>query len=170
VIQNIAETVPLVRYLGVKYDDAGLNGYLEPLGKKPKLQVVEYTADLLYKKAGIALSFIQEEWTVSEGTPFGKDVFILRAFFLYSQGHEGFDQYTGRLPKGISFLEDRTIVRASLGEPQLTGGGNSFGKVTFPFWDRYLFESCVLTVSYQNEKAIMLSFMSLNEFSRINPK
>lgn len=169
-MQSINDIVPLAKYLGLKADDIGLNLYLAAFGKKPAFKIVEYTADLSYKKSGFSLSFIQEEWTVKEGKAFTKDAFILRGFFLYSNGYEGFDQYKGPLPEKLAFFDHRAMVKVKLGEPYSTTGGNKFGKIVFPLRDEYRLETCSMAISYQNEKVIMVDFMTLREVERLSRK
>jgi len=166
-MQNISGIVPLVAYLGAKFDDPGLNHYLTGFGKKPKLNIVEYTAGLSYTKYGISLSFIDEEWTVENGEPFTKGAWILRGFFLYSNGHEGFDQYKGPLPEKVSFFDHRAMARVKLGEPHSTGGGNKFGNTIFPVRDQYLLQACEMSLSYLEDKVIMVTFCTLQEIARL---
>ena len=169
-MRSIGEIVPLVEFLGMKADDAGLAHHLEKYGKRPELRIVEYTADLPYQKAGFSLSFIEEEWTVAKGQPSAKGTFILRAFFLYSNGHEGFDQYKGPLPGQVAFFDHRAMVKVKLGEPHSSSGGNKFGKIVFPIRDQYRLETCSMSFSYQDEKVVMATFMTLQEADRLSRK
>ena len=154
---NVELIVPLVNFLGAEKNDEQLNNYLSVFGKKPNFKVIENTADLSYKEHGFSLSFFENK----------KNSYYMRGFFLYSQGYDGFEQYKGYLPAKIFFFEPRIVVQMKIGIPQKSGGGNKFKNIVFPFWDQYVFKTCVMRVSYTDNKVSLITFMSLNEAHRL---
>jgi hypothetical protein len=68
---------------------------------------------------------------------------------LYSDGHEGFSQYAGPLPGGISFSTDRAEVRRRLGVPDRSGEETVMpilGKM--PPWDTFHVDNLRVHVEY----------------------
>lgn len=164
---DVKNIIPLIGFLAVREDDQGLNHYLSKFGTKPKLKRVEHTASLSYKKNGFSLDFIEEEWTVSEGETFLKDALRLRAFFLYSNGYDGFGEYRGPLFGRVHFCDHRTSVKAKLGEPFLVGGGNRTGSIIWPLWDQYHYGNFVMRIQYQDEKVSVIIFLTAREVERL---
>lgn len=76
----------------------------------------------------------------------------LVAMKLYSEGHEGYQEYSREIPGGLSFKMSRTQVRSLLGKPTRVGEG---GKVPFlgykPPWDKYLYANASLHCQYSKE-------------------
>jgi hypothetical protein len=71
------------------------------------------------------------------------------AVHLYSDGHEGFSQYAGPLPGGISFSTDRAEVRRRLGVPDRSGEETVMpilGKM--PPWDTFHVDNLRVHVEY----------------------
>ena len=58
---------------------------------------------------------------------------------LYSEGYDGFCQYAGELPAGLSFADGQATAHAKLGEPTLSGKGGDSSLVmgVTPPYDRY---------------------------------
>jgi hypothetical protein len=56
---------------------------------------------------------------------------------VYSEGYHRYHQYSGKLVKGVTFTSTRDDVREAFGTPVKSGGGNRFGTIVFPEWDRY---------------------------------
>jgi hypothetical protein len=46
-----------------------------------------------------------------------KGILILYYCFFYSEGHEGYKQFTGKLPRGLSFSDSRDQIIQKLGQP-----------------------------------------------------
>jgi hypothetical protein len=62
---------------------------------------------------------------------------VLTEVGVYAADYEGYKQYAGELPQGITFESTREKVRKALGKPAESGGGNRFGTLVFPEWDRF---------------------------------
>ena len=67
-----------------------------------------------------------------------REILRVSALHLHRKGHEGYSQYPGELPNGISFNDREDEVLRKLGRPIEAGGG---GRVvlnrTVPRWLRY---------------------------------
>ncbi len=92
--------------------------------------------DPALKKAGVEFRFEKESWVSRDEGPL-RGPWVLTEVGVYAAGHEGYKQYAGELPRGITFESTREEVRKALGEPVESGGGNRFGALVFPEWDRY---------------------------------
>ena len=118
------------------------------------------------KDKGIALAFKEKSYVLSNRTRFDPHgPLILIAVHLYGEDVEGFRGFEGELPGGIRFRTSSEDVRARLGTPSKSGGGNiDFGK-TWPFWDRYTFPECAVRIQYGGERHTLdvLTVMSLSE-------
>jgi hypothetical protein len=122
--------------LSLRHHDPALTGVIEGLGRKPRVQASDQLGFLSIKKAGVEFRFEKESWVAKDGGPL-RGPWVLTEVGVYAAGHEGYKQYAGKLPKGITFESIREEVRKALGEPVESGGGNRFGALVFPEWDRF---------------------------------
>jgi hypothetical protein len=84
--------------------DKEMREFLSHFRNEP--EVSKYSGGKYYygfKKDGISLSFNKDD--------------ILQAIFLYNQGTEGFTQYAGLLPYGLTFNMTKSEVEKILGTP-----------------------------------------------------
>ena len=51
----------------------------------------------------------------------------VKSVFLYANGIEGFAQYTGPLPAGLTFKSSRSDVCAAIGEPSMSADAGGVG-------------------------------------------
>ncbi|MEN2425423.1 hypothetical protein [Chromobacterium vaccinii] len=82
------------------------------------------------------------------------DGVIVETVHLHSQGHEGYIQFGGELPDGLSFDMDRQHVRSLLGEPYAYSDGVEviiLGKK--PAWDAYKRNGYHLHVEYSDDRS-----------------
>jgi hypothetical protein len=74
----------------------------------------------------------------------------IETIFLYGESREGFRRYAGELPHGLRLEWDRQRVRAALGEPSASGGGEEIPFYGFAArWDRYDFPTHSLHLEYR---------------------
>ena len=69
--------------------------------------------------------------------------------FLYSEGTDGYHEFSGTIPEGINFEDSQVAIRRRLGPPSDCGGGDvipGFGKARR--WDRYDRAGYFLHVEY----------------------
>jgi hypothetical protein len=78
----------------------------------------------------------------------------VESIFLYTNGVEGFRQYSGKLPGGISFEMSRIQVRKMLGESSFSGeaGGTGLMAIDFSF-DRYESDAYYIRFEYTEKDA-----------------
>jgi hypothetical protein len=140
--------------IGLDARDPRLLDFVHSLGEEP--QIYEMKEDdlgesgvLVFKKVGLQVSFDKE-----------RKVNNVHAF---SQGVQGYEQYLGALPGGLSFNMSREAVIARLGAPTRTGGPvKAIVGRQVHFWDRWDKENFVLHVQYPEKKnsITMLTIMS----------
>lgn len=76
----------------------------------------------------------------------------IAAVQLHSENHEGYSQFSGEIPAGISFAMNRGQVRNLLGLPvQSGGGGNVVLLGPRPAWDAYKIDEYRLHVEYADD-------------------
>lgn len=86
---------------------------------------------------------------------------VVETIFLNRFGRNGYAQYSGKLPKGISFGDPPQKVRAALGKPTSTGRpvpglhGGSAG------WDRYDNTNHRVHFSYSDDGRLELIMLML---------
>ncbi len=75
---------------------------------------------------------------------------LIETIFLYGEERDGFSRYGRKVPHDIRFEWDRQRVRAAMGQPSVSGGGEEI-----PFygpaarWDRYDFPRYSLHLEYR---------------------
>jgi hypothetical protein len=73
----------------------------------------------------------------------------LAAVHFYSQGRDGYSQYRGQLPQGLTFLLRQRDVIERLGLPESSGGGGrSILYRAMAPWLRYLVDDYVLHAEF----------------------
>lgn len=83
---------------------------------------------------------------------------VIGTVFLYSQGYEDHERYTGILPRGLTFDDDRHSVHGKLGKPDRHGGGPGHATPIGPVaaWDKYYLPEWSLHVQYGQNGTISL--------------
>src|SRR5262245_42163058 len=129
----------------------------ELLGKKMADRDVVAFLKALKEKVEVEKSVDSEGYYVSskkDGIELGLDNdFLIRTIFLYSEGKDNHQQFTGTLPRGLTFRDTQEMVRKKLGKPTLSGGGQQdeiFGFI--PFHDRYDSVDHQLHIEYKIDK------------------
>lgn len=82
----------------------------------------------------------------SHGISFRFNKGVLHTIFLYPEGDEGYAQFRGRLPDGVSFLDRRSDILAKLGSPERTGSN----------WDRFDLGTYLLHFHYRPDDTFPL--------------
>jgi hypothetical protein len=134
----------LENLIGLHAKDLRLLDFLRRLGEEP--QIFEMMEDdpsesgvLVFKKVGLQISFDKER--------------KVNTIHVFSEGMQGYGQYSGALPMGLSFQMNRKATIALLGKPSRTGGPVKaiLGK-NVHYWDRWDSESFVLHLMYPEKK------------------
>jgi len=84
-----------------------------------------------FKSKGISLRFNSDD--------------ILTTVFLYSEGADGFRQFQGKLPFGLTFLDKRKDIEKLLGYPEKMGGNG-----VIKFWVGYPSKALGITYNTKN--------------------
>jgi hypothetical protein len=82
----------------------------------------------------------------------------VRTVFLYSQGFEGFAQYLGSLPAGLTFSSSRVDARAAMGSPVMSGEPGGIGLMAIEYaFDRFEHDNRYVHFQYtKGDDAILL--------------
>lgn len=126
-----------VTFLGKRLDEPAVARFLS--SRRDQLDLSSYPDASVYhalKAEGICI--LAESGSIS-------------TVFLYSEGHEKYHQYQGRLPAGLRFTDTREEVIARLGSPSLSGAAD----IT-PVWDKYYRETWSLHISYRESGSILM--------------
>jgi hypothetical protein len=118
------------------HDDAALHEVVEGLGGKCRVKPSDQLGFVTIKKAGVEFRFRKASWLAKDPGPL-KGPYILTEVGVYAAGRDGYQGYAGKLVKGITFESARADVWKAMGKPITSGGGNRFGTIVFPEWDRY---------------------------------
>lgn len=122
--------------LSLSADDPVLIKAVEALGAKLRVRPSDQLGFFTVKKAGIEFRFQKESWLTDDPGPL-KGPYVLTEVGVFADGQDGYKQFSGELIKTITFEATRKDVRKVLGKPINSGGGNSFGDIVFPEWDRF---------------------------------
>lgn len=77
---------------------------------------------------------------------------MIETIFLYGGDREGFKRYERDLPHGLRLDWDQRYVRAALGQPSASGGGEEIPLYGLAArWDRYDFPTYSLHLEYTSE-------------------
>jgi hypothetical protein len=126
--------------LGMQLEDVARTEFVRPLMGESKAKLIGDTFHLTIHPHGIA--FVAS---------FDGRVSSIQ---FYSEGFQGYRQFGGPLPGGLSFEESRYSVHKRFGKPDATGGGEVirlFGKV--PNWDRFDRKEFSLHIQYADDAA-----------------
>lgn len=134
----------LENLIGLHAEDPQLLDFLRHLGGEP--QIFEMMEDdpsesgvLVFKKEGLQISFDKKR--------------KVDTIHIFSEGIQGYGQYSSALPIGLSFHMSRDETRAVLGTPSQMGGPIKalIGEDVF-FWDRWDAINFVLHFQYAEDK------------------
>lgn len=137
-----------VALLGKRVSDPLVVRYLEPRSGQYETSTYGASVYFSFKKEGVSFLFEDE---------------VLGTVFLYSEGHEHFSQFQGRLPRGLSFSDHLEQVRERMGKPSRSGGGGGQTTILGPVadWDKWYFPTWSLHVQYDRDGRVqMVTLMS----------
>ena len=104
-----------------------------------KIENIEDRVSVEYKTLGISFNFSTPNTTVT-------------SIFIYSEGKDGYTQYSGEIPNDVKFNLSQKDIKKKLGEPRRSGGNYEdklFG-YTAP-WDSYYFDNYTMHVTYKKD-------------------
>jgi hypothetical protein len=106
----------------------------------------EFYGGLQFKSEGVEVVFKEAPWVLDSPEIIEPKELYLVAFHLYREGHEGYAEYSGRLPKGVVMGDPEAVVLRKMGQPSQRGGGNMMPVLNRPVanWLRYPFGEATL--------------------------
>jgi hypothetical protein len=125
--------------LGQSTDKANIEALAREVDEMPEVTEDEDLGTTYYEffQSGVGLQ--AEEATIS-------------TVFLYPGDRDGYQQYRGRLPEGLSWGDSRTAAHDRLSKPDATGEGKVFPDLgAMPPFDRYDLPTYSLHLSYGGE-------------------
>jgi len=96
----------------------------------------DFNAYIERPKLGFSLIFTDESMFLGkEDQPIGKGPLFFVGVFFYSEGKDGYSQYSGDLPGDIKFSDHRGDVVAKMGEPSWQRKRRADGSIAADRWD-----------------------------------
>lgn len=152
------ESFTLVELLGKSLEDATLKGFMFELKETPEIAnyaLIDKRTYYSYKRNGIAFLFMEKK---------------LDTIFLYSEGHEGFNQYRGSIYNRIVLSDDREAIRGKLGNPSKEEALDKSPQILkdilrgskIATWDKWLYPHFIVTVNYSKDGKIVLISIGRN--------
>jgi len=117
-IEGLRETVDAL--LAKDVNTPEVKAFLASLGVTETLQIDPDFggADVSRPLLGFSLLFKDPARTKSRlAAGLRRGILILTGCFFYSEGHEGYRQFAGKLPRGLSFSDSRDVIIQKLGPP-----------------------------------------------------
>lgn len=118
----------------------------EIIGHDAKIERHAYMGGVELKDHGVSVMFKEAPWVISAVGIADPDMLHVSGLHLHRSGHEGYAEYDGRLPKGVTFGDSGEAVLKKLGKPVETGGGGvgTVLKKLIPHWIRYVIRDAFL--------------------------
>lgn len=116
----------------------------------------EYYGTLEFKSEGVDVVFQEAPWVVPSHEIADPKELHLAAFHLHSDGHEGYEGYSGQLPNGLAFGDFESEVIRKMGQPLKIGGGGKSHllKGLVPRWFWYPLGEAILHVQFDPKGAV----------------
>jgi hypothetical protein len=106
----------------------------------------EYYGSVEFQNQGVELVLKEAPWVIPPREITDPKVLFVAGFHFHREGHEGYHEYSGHFPGGVTFNDDEDEVRHKLGNPLIIGGGgiSSVLKKPLPRWIRYVIDGSFL--------------------------
>lgn len=162
----IPDMMSFVQCLYLREDNPLLINFIKSLGYNLIVEKEEDFGFFPMRDAGVECRFKKEALLVDEGEV-ADDVYRLMSIGFYAKGYEGYEQFRGRLVNTLAFADRADGVRAALGEPSETGGGQTVGKVVVDRWERFdLAADYSIRLSYTNSGQVGCITLSVPQSKR----
>lgn len=108
----------ILKLLGKPLSDETVQSWLTASQKAfPSLEEGDYRTYIEYPEQGYCLIFTDEAMFLGiEHQPLGLGSLFLSGVFFYSEGLDGYSQFTGNLPEDIQFQYDSKLLKNRFGE------------------------------------------------------
>ncbi len=125
------------------------NGLILPEG--------EYRAYIERPTEGYSLAFTDEAvFSGIPNQPIGKGALYLSGVFLYTEGKDGYSQFVGKLPMGLSFFMSRKDIQKKLGSSSWDRK-HSDASIAAERWDNVADYRIHITYSRSTSKPALIS-------------
>jgi hypothetical protein len=155
---------PYIALLGKTWGSVDVDAVISQISEETEIERTEQLAFWNCRAKGISIALNDALFVRSKATKFLKDgSLLIVAIHFYTEGYEGYHAYTGELPDGVKFSDSKETVRAKLGTPSKSGGGNkAFGKV-WPYWDRYDYSGYSVAAQYNAKEDVDIFMLIWSE-------
>lgn len=138
-------------------DAERLHAYASSLDPDYTVNRCEYLGSISITRRGVDIALKEGGWLIRGCSADDEHRLYVEAIHFHSEGHEGHKEYAGHLVRDVCFGNERHEVRAKLGTPSATGGGNTGpGGKQWAYWDRYDFERCCVRLQYSHHEGRLL--------------
>lgn len=83
-----------------------------------------YMGFVEFKPDGVSVILKEAPWVIPPADIIDPSTLYVAAFHFFSEGYEGYRQYSGEFPLGLAFGDDERTVKLKLGNSITAGGGN----------------------------------------------
>lgn len=107
---------------------------------------------------GVSMILKEAPWVIPPADIVDPSTLYVAAFHFFSEGYDGYRQYSGELPLGLAFGDDEKTVRLKLGNAIAAGGGNfspALGKKISP-WLRLDYRGAFLRTQFDDRGRVDL--------------
>jgi hypothetical protein len=149
------DIAPSVTHLaGRTPDDPDLRNFLGSIGSWPLAAFPADEFDVYFEdhERGFSLSFRDAatlKHPAAEGKPPRTAIFI--GGFFYSQGKDGYQQFKGALPHGVSWSDTPQSLQGKLGVPKFVITNKKTGAVQAHRWE---IDGLMLSANFKNDGSI----------------
>ncbi|WP_447927010.1 hypothetical protein [Vreelandella sp. EE27] len=117
----------------------------------------EYRTYIERPAKGYSLVFTDEAVFLGiTNQPIGKSALYLSGVFLYGEGKDGYTQFNGKLPIGLSFSANQEDIKTMLGNPSWNRK-RSDGSVAAERWDNIADYRVHITYTKPTSKPVLIS-------------
>jgi len=119
----------------------------------------EYYGWLELKSQGVDVVFNEAPWVLPPEQVSDPRELYLIAFHFHRQGHEGYAEYNGELPSGVTLGDTEADVLRKMGDPITRDGGNAFPVLNrpVPYWFQYSFRGAVLRFQFDPDRRLEMA-------------
>jgi len=121
-----------------------------------------------FEPHGVSMILKEAPWVIPAAEIVDPRTLYVAAFHFHSQGYEGYQQYAGTFPLGLSFADDEKAVRQKLGLSVTAGGGNYnplLGKKMSP-WLRTEYQGALLDAQFNGSGRVELMTLFVEDLQQ----
>lgn len=96
-----------------------------------------YAGTAVFKAEGYEVAYAEAPWVLASEVITDPAALHVRGFHMHRQGHDGFAQFGGALPRGVAFGESKASVLSKMGPPGAVSRCVDQGGAVGASWIRY---------------------------------